>query len=324
MTTVARNSSVPYQDFFTSVPKRGNGKILNEIDDYSMDGSHCMESMASILTGASQSSQQTDKPEDDGSKYMEEEDIKPRLSRDLTALMSDHDREQIVTGQRTPRNTLRGRVGSFVSARTLQVQIQAAPLSRRTYERLQDEEAKTKLKELEDDERHEKFIVWEILPLDCERKLGRVLFKFSSTNGACFLLKYKYAVQFVQLMQKKTRKAPCGVFFQAFDFTGDKSSIFKSENVKLWLETTIETMQPPETDEDGNVIRDNANVIKKPTEMSLIKRMDRFLNRRRLKKLIRRQLAHTLGRVKRSRGRLFFAPFQFVWNVLTGKSRSSM
>ncbi|KAG7349557.1 hypothetical protein IV203_012154 [Nitzschia inconspicua] len=326
MTTVFRNSSVPYQSYFNTVPNRGNGKILHDFDEYSLDGSHGIESMTSILDGVSQTSSQTTLTtiDEDGKQGNDGDDIKPRLRRDLTALMSPHDREQLVTGQRTPRNTLRTRMGSFVSARTLQAQLQAVPLSCRTYEKLQDDENKKQSKALQDEQHHEKFIVWEVIPMDCERKFKRVLFKFSSTNGACFLLKYKYAVQFVQLLKKKTQKVSCGVFYQAFEFDGDRSSIFKADNVESWLETTITLMQPLEKDENGNDIIDSANVITKPSEMGLIKRIDRYLNRRRLKKLIRRQLAHTIGRVKRSRGRLLFAPFQFVWSVLTGKSRSSL
>lgn len=327
MTTISRNKAVPYQDYFTAAPQRGNGEVLHRIDEYSLDGSHKMESMNSILEGVSQtSSDRTLTAPDDSDGKSTNDDVKPRRPRDLTALMSQQVREQFVAGQRAPRTTRRERMGSVMSARRRHAQIQAAtPLSNRSYRRLVDEyDAEHQTKDPEDDTHHDKFIVWEVIPMDCERKSGRVLFKFSSTNGACFLLKYKYAVQFVQLLMKKTRKAPCGVFYQAFEYHGETSSLLKAEGVSSWLESTIGTMQPPEIDGSGKEIVDNANVIKRPSQMSTVKRIGRYLKRRRLKKLIRRQLAHTHGRVKRSRGRLLFAPFQFVWNVLTGKSRSSL
>lgn len=331
LATVSRNRSVPYQDFFTPVPKRGNGRVLHDFDEYSLDGSHGMESMNSILDGVSSCS--TLATIDEESKKCTADQtqvvVKPRLRRDLTALMSPANRERIVTGQRTPRNALRARMGSIVSTRALQAQLDVAPIfTRSSYERLDENESLSEQVEPEDEPHHENVIVWEVIPVDCEEKLEerfhRVLFKFSSSNGACFLLKYKYAIQFVQLLKKKTRKNPCTVFYQAYEFDGERSSMFKSKDVQSWLGTTIEIMQAPEIDDDGNEIWDNANIIQKPSEMSLVKRIDRYLNRRRLKKLIRRQLAHSLGRIKRSRGRLFFAPFQFVWSVMTGKPRSSM
>jgi hypothetical protein len=330
MTSLSRNTAVPCQDYFNVLPQRGNGEILNKIDVYSLDGSHKVESMSSILEGVSMTSSEMTLTTADNHK--DNDDIKPRLLRELTALMSsDQDHEQFVTGQRALRTTHLERMGtgSLLPARTLgQAQIQATPsFLNRSYRRLIDDDVGTQQKETRQPENgkyNEKFIVWQIIPMESERKFGRVLFKFSTCNGVCFLLKYKYAVQFVQLMQKKTNNASCSVFYQAFEYHGNASSIFKADSVTSWLGTTIDVMQPPKVDVNGKEIRDNANVIKKPSEMNSIKRIDRYLNRRRLKKLIRGQLAQTFGRVEMSRGRLFFSPFQIVWSVLTGKNRSSL
>jgi hypothetical protein len=83
-------------------------------------------------------------------------------------------------------------------------------------------------------------------------------------------------------------------------------------------------MQPPPVDEDGNEMVDSANVIKRPSELGTIKRVDRYMNRRRFKKVIRRQVGFAVGRFKKTRGRLFFAPFQLLWKKLFSRNHTSM
>jgi hypothetical protein len=328
MTTLSRNMAVPYQDYFSMVPQRGNGVILNAFDVYSIDGSHRVESMSSILEGVSMTSSEMTLTTMDDSKGYDDEDIKPRLRRESTALMlSEHDQEQFVTGQPSPTNTHFERMGSFLSAQTPRPSQNQVTLHifNKSNPRLKNDDdfkgrATTKPKI---DARNEKFIVWQIIPMECERKFGSILFKFSTSNGFCFLLKYKYAVQFVQLLQKKMKNTSCSVFYQAFEYHGNASSIFKADDVTSWLGSTITVMQPPVVDGNGRGIRVHASIIKKPSEMSSLERINRYWNRLRLKKLIRRHLAQTFGGVKRSRGRRFFGPLQLVWDVLTGKSRSS-
>ncbi|KAL3925801.1 MAG: hypothetical protein SGARI_005781, partial [Bacillariaceae sp.] len=238
---------------------------------------------------------------------------KPRLSRNLIDLMSESEFDVYVVGQRTRRSTLRERMETYMSSRTLREA--QGPSSYHSLEDALDEAGKAIDKKSKQAD-HKNFLVWDVQPEDCEEKFGRVLFKFSTHFGACFLLKYKHAVDFVRVMEKLGKKRRCKAFYQIYNIDGSQSTLVKQDEIARALEHTINRMQPPPVDEDGNDVVDSANVIMKPSELSTVKRIGRFLERRRFRKVIRRQVGFAIGRFKRTRGRLFFAPFQLIYKKL--------
>jgi hypothetical protein len=280
--------------------------------------------MESILSGISTS--RATGPHSDSTLSTIDDELqsyhaKPRLSRTLTDLMSESEFDVFVVGQRTRRTTLRERMETYMSSRTLgEAQ---GPSSYHSLEEALDEAGKAIEKKSKLDD-HKNFLVWEVQPEDCEEKFGRILFKFSTHFGACFLLKYKHAVEFVQIMDKLTKKRRCKSFYQIFNTDGSKSTLVKQDEIARVLEHTINRLQPPPVDEDGNEMVDSANVIKRPSELGTIKRVDRYMNRRRFKKVIRRQVGFAVGRFKKTRGRLFFAPFQLLWKKLFSRNHTSM
>ena len=280
-----------------------------------MDGSQFLEDMESILSGVSTSSNAG--PRSDSTLSTIDSELqnyeKPRLSRTLTDLLSEDEFDVFVVGQRTRRSTLRERMETYMSSRTLREA--QGPSSYHSLEDALDEAGKAIDKKSKEND-HKNFLVWDVQPEDCEKYFGRCLFKFSTHFGACFLLKYKHAVEFVQVMRKLSKKRRCKAFYRIYNVDGSLSTLVKQDEIERALEHTINRMQPPPYDEDGNEVVDTANIIMKPSELTTLKRIARYLERRRFRKVIRRQVGFAIGRFKKTRGRLFFAPFQLIWKKL--------
>ncbi|KAL3912590.1 MAG: hypothetical protein SGILL_006823 [Bacillariaceae sp.] len=334
--TIARHANVPnerqsnpYPDFYSNrVSLRNSTRTLPPIrEDDSLDGSQFLEDMDSILSEVSSARGTTatnGAPRSDSTLSSIDDELnfcyeKPRLHRDL--LLAENEFEVMVTSQHTNRTNLRRRMETYLSARTIQTL--QGPASYSTLETVveDDKEKSTKKAKRDTD-----FLVWEILPVDCEEKDGRVLFKFTTDHGACYILKYKHAVEFVQLVKKVTKKRRCEAFYQVYKHDESKSSVVNQDAILPLLENMINRLQPPAPQEEtGEVVVDTANIIKAPSDLTTIKRLNRYFNRRRMRKLIRRQVRFTIGRFQKTRGRLLFGSMQVLWKKLfSRKKRNSM
>lgn len=194
-------------------------------------------------------------------------------------------------------------------------------------------------------------MVWVVQPV-YDNDNGGLSFKFTTDTGACLILKNEEAISCVEIMKMYTRKMNCKTFFQLYTMDGRESRIVKADGISdLMLETYRHLMTTPplstEADEaagppalgdtliaygnEGQIIRihhdghgpDSPQDEKKGSVDSRPgQRFVRHIMRRRLKKLIRRQMDAAMGieegNRKRSRTMRLFYPFWVVWKVIRG------
>ena len=352
MTTLLANSpsctyehwQVGSQPFF-----RGCFQNLPSInEDDNLDGSQFLEDMDAILAGVIGTTTTSSHHGTTTAATVLEECHsfkKPTLPpRDLTALMSESDVVHLVgqqhqqqQPQQTPRNALRARLDVFLSERTLEnCHKQAVASSKKCMKDPDDGIVK-----------YDSFMVWSIRLVDDLQKADRLLFKFTTDYGACFILKKKHAIDFIDILKKYSKKYGCTVFYQVYAKNEQLSRIVKNDAISNLVDEIIsqaddsksntvqEENQPPpqeqppqEQAQDRSTTPDNgtndgggdqATNPHNSNNRTLVLRFKRYMNRRRLKNLIRQQIGIAIGKAKQSsRGRsLLFLPLRMIWKYCT-------
>jgi len=321
---VAIETRSPYENYITSRSHGGNkieGCVLPPIqEEDSLAGSQLLERIDSILEGVSRTS---DSEETRTLTTSLEECHRRReklhLPRALTALISVNHRKQAVTGKFATGTTLLERIKACLSSRKHADLIDPVPPELQSFDRslktiITASKKTSKVKDSGIMTRKDRITVWEVQPIDSEEIFGRVLFRFTTEHGACFHLKYKDAIELVEIINKKSAKSGCDVFYQVYAVDGIESSIVRRDRITELLQEMISKLQPPIPFEHGEeLVYDNANVEKDPSTRGLTKHIHHYLNRRRVKKLIRRQTGISLGRVETSyRGQLTLTSVKFI------------
>jgi hypothetical protein len=204
--------------------------------------------------------------------------------------------------------------------------------------------------------RYDSFIVITIHLVDDEENAGRLLFKVTTDYGACFVLKKKHAMEFVSILKKYSKKYECTVFYQVYAKDERVSRIVKNDAISSTLEEMIsqnDTPQNSDVQEETNTRAPTpqqepqlagqptqeengiANVVGEKTSsnspVTFIVRFKRYMNRRRMKKLIRPQIGIAIGKEaggtksssNTSRGRLLFLPFQLIRKLLSRNNKEN-
>jgi hypothetical protein len=321
------NSRCHQEHFTKKISFAGNGTVLPTIseEDAIMEaGTQFLEDMETILDGT------TSMP----ITALEEYTTKPRACRDLTALMSDRDRMDLLS-QQTPRIGLRERLETYLEeemARVYQEEI-AGGRDEAATEKVDQKEGSRANKvtaggwltkkygkdkqatSAATDQKEESPIVWVIEPgySDKDRTLQ---FKFSTDVGACLFLKDIEALESIEFMKETSRNT----FFQVYAIEGGVSRIIRPDKITEVMKEMLSVAKPSVDEEDTftTAVKSEQRQKHRPDQ-----RLIRYILRRRWKNLVRRQVGIAVGDAsKRARGSLIFFPLLLVWKVLMRRSRA--
>lgn len=168
-------------------------------------------------------------------------------------------------------------------------------------------------------------IVWVLQPTV---RNGKIKFKFSTDFGACFLIKKDELIEFLEIMKffcenDKNSSLRCNAFYQVYTMDKRRSRVIKADAVSSHIEEMMSHKEgnlPNDSATTARQTKDNEeygrtelNVVSTSTPTStiimssvkdeskkgkganrrrshgLVKRFTRYLNRRRLKRIIRQQ-----------------------------------
>jgi hypothetical protein len=298
--TNARNME---EHFTKKATFSANGDILPTIDERAiMEGTHFLEDMETILEGATSVSMTA----------LDEYLTKPRACRDLTALMPDNDREDLLR-QPTPRLGLRRRLETYLEEEMIRAyQAELAEDKPEEESNEADKAARCKSAAKEDNS-NESPIVWVIQPV--HNKDGTLRFKFSTDDGACLILKDKETLESVEIMKSSSRNT----FFQVYSLEGGISRIVQPDQISHVMEDIISEVKP-NVDEE-HIFTTNAEPETK-TKKRPGQRLISYIMRRRWKTIVRRQVGIAVGDARKgAQAWAVLFPIFLIWKALSRRSR---
>jgi hypothetical protein len=280
-----------------------NGDILPTIDERAiMEGTHFLEDMEVILEGATSMSMTA----------LDEYFTKPRACRDLTALMPDNDRVDLLQ-QPTPRLGLRRRLETYLEEEMIRAYQEELAENKPEEESNEADKAARCKSNAKEDKSNESPIIWVIQPV--HNKDGTLRFKFSTDDGACLILKDKETLESVEIMKKSSRNT----FFQVYSLEGGISRIVQPDQISHVMEDIISEAKPnvDEVDIFTTNVEPETKTKKRPGQ-----RLISYIMRRRWKTLVRRQVGIAVGDARKgAQAWAVLFPIFLIWKALSRRSR---